>query len=125
MGKYTPLRTFLKTQDGARVAMTFRDVETLLGFSLPASKQYPAWWSNNPSNNPMTAEWLAAGFRTEQVDTEGERLVFVRANELAAKAGFSVGRRHPLFGRTKGLGRLAEGVDLTKPADPEWGKVYE
>ena len=43
--------------------MTFGEIEELLGEKLPASKQYPAWWSNNPSNNPMTKEWLAAGFQ--------------------------------------------------------------
>jgi hypothetical protein len=25
----------------------------------------------------------------------------------------------------KGLVRIAPGVDLTEPADPDWGKVYE
>jgi hypothetical protein len=31
------------------------------------------------------------------------------------------GKGHPLFGALKGLLRIAEGADLTKPADPEWG----
>ena len=33
--------------------------------------------------------------------------------------------RSPLFGALKGLTRVAPGVDLTEPADPDWGKVYE
>ena len=32
---------------------------------------------------------------------------------------------HPAFGSMKGLIQIAPGVDLTEPADPEWGKVYE
>jgi len=32
---------------------------------------------------------------------------------------------HPFFGVLKGTIRIAPGVDLTEPADPEWGKVYE
>ena len=79
MGRYEPLRAFLDAQAGDRIQLTFQEVENILGVALPASKRYPAWWSNNPSNNPMTKVWLAAGFVTEQVDTAGERLVFRRA----------------------------------------------
>jgi hypothetical protein len=33
--------------------------------------------------------------------------------------------RHPLFGALKGSVHIPDGVDLTEPADPDWGKVYE
>jgi hypothetical protein len=33
--------------------------------------------------------------------------------------------RHPLFGALKGVTSIPPGVDLTEPADPDWGKVYE
>jgi len=33
--------------------------------------------------------------------------------------------RPPLFGALKGFTRIPVGVDLTEPADPDWGKVYE
>ena len=33
--------------------------------------------------------------------------------------------RHPLFGALKGVTSVPPGVDLTEPADPDWGKVYE
>jgi hypothetical protein len=33
--------------------------------------------------------------------------------------------RHPLFGALKDVTFVAPGVDLTEPADPDWGKVYE
>ena len=35
------------------------------------------------------------------------------------------GERHPLFGALKGVTFIPPGVDLTEPADPDWGKVYE
>jgi len=35
------------------------------------------------------------------------------------------GERHPLFGALKGFTHIPPGVDLTEPADPDWGKVYE
>jgi hypothetical protein len=34
-------------------------------------------------------------------------------------------KRHPLFGALKGATHIPSGVDLTEPADPDWGKVYE
>jgi hypothetical protein len=33
--------------------------------------------------------------------------------------------RHPLFGALKGVTFVPPGTDLTEPADPDWGKVYE
>ena len=82
-------------------------------------------------NNVMTKAWLEAGFRSEQVDMVGRKLVFRRVASRESKklseadASNSIGRaavskRHPLFGALKGLVRVAPGVDLTEPADPEW-----
>lgn len=34
-------------------------------------------------------------------------------------------KRHPLFGSLKGTTIIMPGVDLTEPADPDWGKVYD
>lgn len=130
MGKYAPLRSYLLVQDKERVPMSFAEIEALLGEKLPASKQYPAWWSNNPSNNPMTREWLAAGFQTEDLNISGESVVFSRVlpREKAGGSGLREGpqaefetpvQRHPLFGRLKGVITLAPGVDLTEPADPD------
>jgi len=33
--------------------------------------------------------------------------------------------RHPIFGALKGLIWVPPGIDLTEPADPDWGKVHE
>lgn len=108
--------------------MTFAEIERIIGSKLPPnSPQYPAWWSNNPSNNVMTKVWLNAGFRTERVDVKSRKVVFRRVEEKAAETPSPAkkGERHPLFGALKGLIRIAPGVDLTEPADPDWGKVYE
>jgi len=68
MGKYTRLGEFLRSQRRKEVPMTFAEIERVIGGKLPPnSPHYPAWWSNNPSNNVMTKVWLNAGFRTEQV----------------------------------------------------------
>jgi len=131
MGKYAPLRSYLLTVDHERVPMSFAEIEALLDGKLPASKRYPAWWSNNPSNNPMTREWLAAGFQTEEVNVAGESVVFRRVSvQQHANDGLGFGespqaefekpvQHHPLFGRLKGVITLVSGVDLTEPADPD------
>lgn len=134
MSKYQALRTFLSERGGDFVPMTFGDIEKVLGFKLPESQKYPAWWSNNPTNNVMTNEWLAAGYKTEQVDTERRKLVFkrVRPTTPAVARGTDPGRgsaaepeprRHPGFGLMKGLTTIAPGTDLTAPTGGDWGSA--
>jgi hypothetical protein len=130
MGKYSRLGEFLRAQRTKEVPMTFAEIERVIGGKLPPnSPHYPAWWSNNPSNNVMTKVWLDAGFRTEQVDVKSRKIVFRRTEPKSPEAPpppkVSKGGRHPLFGALKGLVRIPAGVDLTEPADPDWGKVYE
>lgn len=127
MGRYEPLLGFLEAQQGDRIPATFEEIERLLGVPLPASKRYPAWWSNNPSNNPMTKVWLAAGFVTEQVDTAAEKLVFRRAAPAAEGMADSARplRRDPgLLERLRaslgGTVRFAPDFDPTEPTGEIW-----
>lgn len=133
MTKYAPLGDHLRRQRTAEVAMTFAQIERIIGGKLPASQYHRAWWSNNPWNNVMTKVWLDAGFVTEQVDIERRKLVFRRVAKEHTPMGhleeatqkseehFASGR-HPLFAALKGLTRIPAGTDLTQPADPEWGQ---
>ncbi len=132
MSKYAPLTHHLASRRVAHVPMTFKELENLLGFQLPpSSRKHRAWWSNNPSNNVMTKAWVSAGYRTEDVDIEKERLVFQKINSTSGAATDEATRpmlgpkRHPLFGAFKGTITIQEGYDLTEPADPEWGNVYK
>lgn len=123
MSKYAGLGSFLKAQCTESVAMTFREIEKVTGAKLPNSKRYPAWWSNNVWNNVMTKVWLDAGFRTEQVDIAGERLVFRRAQQQVqesprmfehAKPRKSGG--HPVVGALKGTFTIEANWDLSNAA---------
>ncbi len=131
MGKYALLGDFLRRQRALEVTVTFDEIERITGAKLPPKAQHHrAWWSNNRSNDVMTKVWLAAGFRTEQVDVKARRLVFRRVRKPGAgeslplpvspRAAAKPGERHPLFGALKGLVRIPPGVDITEPADPEW-----
>jgi hypothetical protein len=79
MTKYKSLGPYLRAQSREYVPMTFAEIEKVTGQRLPKSQRYPAWWSNNTSNNVMTKVWLDAGYRTENVDVVGRKLVFRRA----------------------------------------------
>lgn len=126
MGKYDPLTAFLDRAGGDEVPMTFAEIERVTGHTLPASKKYPAWWSNNAANNVMTRAWLAAGFQTERVDISGEKLVFRR---IAAETGAPGAPQAPemegtlldrLRARLGGMVTVAPGVDLTAPVSDIW-----
>jgi len=127
MAKYEALGTYLKRQPGDRVAMTFAQIEKIIGAKLPASAhKHRPWWSNNPHNSVMTKVWLEAGFESEQVNMARRKLVFhrVRKPTAPAKAG-SEEPFHPAYGFMKGLVRIMPGTDLTQPADPEWAARLE
>jgi hypothetical protein len=92
--------------------------------------------------------WLGEGYRTEEVDMPGEKLVFVRASGLEHAPGLAqratqhgaqqgmaesmamytpqdMGAQHPMIGALKGLLWIDPALDLTKPAlDPdEWEQM--
>lgn len=114
---------------------------------LPRSAyKHRAWWANHGSK-----AWLKAGLRTEAVDMERQQVTFrlsrpspsqhhagdakVQAvhDEFHADAGSfrfrtepgGQDRPHPLVGMLRGKIRIAAGFDLTAPADPDWGQVYD
>lgn len=129
MGKYEPLGVFLRSQSRDQVPMTFAQIERILGAKLPPSKQHRAWWSNNPDNNVMTRQWLAAGYEAAAVDVEAGKLVFRRKPGRAGvpkpRGGKRPGRA-PIFGCMKGLFTLEEGYDITAPMELEadWDRKY-
>ena len=129
MGKYERLADFLRRQRATLVPMTFSEIERVIGDKLPPlSPKYPAWWSNNPSNNVMTKEWLRAGFRTEQVDVKARRLVFRRIEAARGDEPSPIQApegQHPMVGALRGSVVVADGVDLTAPADPDWANAYD
>jgi hypothetical protein len=131
VGKYEPLGTFLRSQRSQEISLTFSRIEKITGVKLPPKAQHHrAWWSNNASNNVMTKVWLEAGYESARVDMSARKLVFRRVGKASAadaKAPSPAKKtvRHPLFGALKDVTFIPVGVDLTEPADPDWGKVYD
>jgi hypothetical protein len=131
MSKYEPLGQYLRSQGAAEIPMTFKQIEQVIKRPLPHSKYNRAWWSNNPENNVMTRVWLDAGYLTEKVDIKGSKVIFRRigtgpqsseGERKRAEKWYSAPKHQSLIGWMKGTVTIAPGVDLTEPADPEWGK---
>ena len=127
--RYAPLTAYLRTVSQTHVAMTFAEIEALVGHPLPASaRRHRAWWSNNPSNSVITWAWLAAGYKSEQVDMEAGRLVFRRVEEEeripataeAAPAADRASLLKALYGALKGTVTVQDGTDLTAPTATDW-----
>ena len=141
MSKYYPLEEHLSRSGGEFVSMRFGDIEDVLGFRLPSSaRNYRAWWSNSTSNNAMTNAWMSAGYRSENVDMEGERLVFRRVRRApgtdrqpisAAPGDHDEGpnanndtsakpERRSIVGVLEGTVTFDVGTKLTEPLDVTW-----
>jgi hypothetical protein len=77
--KYEALGRRLKQTPGDRIRFSFRDIEGILGFSLPNSaRAYAPWWAN--SGHVQAEAWMSAGWRTCQVDVPGEKVSFERVH---------------------------------------------
>jgi len=64
MGKYDPLRDYLRRQKGDEFELTFADIERRLGAMLPKSANRPQWWANvadSGSGHVQCEAWRAAG----------------------------------------------------------------
>src|SRR5512142_3497768 len=86
MSKYEPLQRYLAQQPGREAPMTFKEIEVILGFKLPASaRAHRPWWSNNVGTHVNAAAWRRAGWRTARVDLASEKVTFVR--ELSREDG--------------------------------------
>ena len=83
--RYAPLAAYLRKSGRAEIPMTFDDIERVIGSKLPPrASTHRAWFSNNPTSNPMTRAWLAAGYRSADVDMTRRRLVFRKVVERPA-----------------------------------------
>ena len=127
--KYSPLESHLRDSGLAQVAMTFGEIERVVGASLPpAAFKHRALWSNNRSNWVMTKAWLAAGYETEKVDMENRRLVFRKAAPDAPdpdaggkpSGAERSGSFADIFGALKDTITIAPGTNLTDPIDEDW-----
>ena len=79
MGKYSPLRIFLENSENNTVVLTFQELETILGFSLPNSALvHRVWWTNEAiqsTRHTHCKEWIEAGWKVKNVNL-GVNVIF-------------------------------------------------
>lgn len=135
MGK-SDLKSFLEASFTERVALSFRQVEILLGEALPAGASDTAeWWRGAGDDNLVAAAWTEAGFEPSHIDLGSRNVVFAKRNEdrnlipgSEVPGGdpnlmYTTECRHPAYGILKGKIWIEPGYDLTQPLiDPEWLK---
>jgi hypothetical protein len=98
--------------------MSFEQIERILGFKLPKSAyEHEAWWSNNATGHSHARAWLAAGWRTQDVDIEGRKVTFHR--EIKSPAPRLSVKRDP-WGCMAGTITIMPGTDLTAPTGDKW-----
>ncbi len=123
--KYDPLHVHLESAGLERIAMSFDEVERVIGSNLPASaRKHRAWWGNDPSQNAVACAWLEAGYKTESVSMEREILTFRKdatvGRPLRSGSESTAIETHPVIGCMSGTATISSGTDLTKPSWPEW-----
>lgn len=84
--KYDPLILHLANYSGEALALTFAEIEELLGEPLPATaRSHLAWWANTKADPTHTwaNRWTAAGWHA-RADLPHERVTFTRHDSVRA-----------------------------------------
>ena len=77
--KYAPLFNYLQRTPEDKITLSFAEIEALLEAPLPpTARAQRGWWSNRSSGSPQAASWMAAGYHTEDINLEEERVTFRR-----------------------------------------------
>ncbi|HEV2734376.1 MAG TPA: DUF4268 domain-containing protein, partial [Longimicrobiaceae bacterium] len=82
--KYAPLAAYLSQilRGQQRIALSFADVEGIIGAPLPeAAREHRSWWANNASTHRQSESWLNAGWRVASINMTKERVLFARAHD--------------------------------------------
>ena len=78
-GKYRPLHDHLAALATSSWAASFAELEDVIGDELPTSARvHRAWWANEASTHSHARAWVAAGWHTQDVQLDSERVTFVR-----------------------------------------------
>jgi hypothetical protein len=124
MSKYESLAKHLARSNAPELVMTFAQLEEILGAPLPASaRTHRPWWANSARGHVQSKGWLSAGYQSEQVDLEGEQLIFKKVQDVQIRAtpgDQPNAGRHPLIGCMAGKVRLDPNYDYTAPTAPDW-----
>ena len=82
--RYAPLADLLQGQPGSvdKLQLSFDDIESVLGSSLPVSaRTHRSWWANDSQSHPQSRLWLEVGWRATFINMTEGRITFMRIRE--------------------------------------------
>src|SRR5688572_5557984 len=94
MGRYDPLRDYLREQQLREVSLTFAEIEKIVGHPLPSTARSDyrhrrvAWWTNEAQKARAQVQcraWLDAGY-TAHAGYPNPRVTFRKATVVARGA---------------------------------------
>lgn len=79
--KYIELKRYLQSSEAPIVILSYKDIENIIGNSLPKSAYIHAevWWANDYTHSQAIA-WIDAGYETDYVtDTyKDKKITFIK-----------------------------------------------
>ncbi len=106
--KYHSLFEYLLFSGQGRLSMSFAEVESIIGASLPPSaRKREEWWSNSPSGHSQARAWMRASYKASNVDLSGEKVVFSLEGWPDGYRTVNLGSLSPGSGQI-GLGEMAQ-----------------
>ena len=107
-GEYRKLYEYLCSSKESEWSASFSDIETIVGFKLPPSaRKHLHWWLDSGFGHVRT--WLAAGWKTAEVDLDTETARFWRRDSPAASS-----RTLDEIWPVHSVGRWPEGLSLRR-----------
>ena len=110
--KYQRLYTHLCGLGGEEWKASFTEIESIIGFQLPASARlHKPWWANQKGGggHSQALAWTMAGWETAEVDLESETLMLRRKNSETDRL-LSLGEVWPVHS----AGEWPEGLSLKR-----------
>ena len=76
--KYRGLAEYLLSTNETKVALTYSQIEEILGFPLPdtAKKFKQSYWANTETHS-YASSWMAVGYKA-RVDVESDTVIFIK-----------------------------------------------
>ncbi len=82
--RYAPLALWLQQQSlrQEKIALTFKQIEEIIGEELPPSaREHRSWWANDSVGHVQSRQWLDVGWRVSNIAMAEEKIVFTRIKD--------------------------------------------
>lgn len=76
--KYRPLAEYIIKSDLTRVVLSYKEIENILGFKLPATARNfkQSFWANTKTHS-YASSWLGIGYKA-RVDVNTDKVTFIK-----------------------------------------------